>query len=135
MRNLSFSIIAGIVALSLVFFAHAATQRGLGYKDTPNIPGTPWCVHDGTRPQPRVVTSGASFSQGAAAPSDLQPTSAGFAPRAPTADFAEEDETQSENPRAADKDVASAASTILFATPRLFFRSPAVEAARIPPAC
>jgi hypothetical protein len=29
---------------------------GLGYQDTPLIPGTDWHVHDGERPQPRVVT-------------------------------------------------------------------------------
>jgi hypothetical protein len=38
----------------------------LGYSDTPMIPGTPWHIHDGTRPQPRVVTPG----DGAAPPSD-----------------------------------------------------------------
>jgi len=30
----------------------------LGYDDTPIIPGTPWHVHDGTRPQPPVVAPG-----------------------------------------------------------------------------
>jgi hypothetical protein len=30
----------------------------LGYQDTPIIPGTRWHVHDGERPQPRVVTPG-----------------------------------------------------------------------------
>lgn len=29
-----------------------------GYQDTPIIPGTKWHVHDGDRPQPRVVTPG-----------------------------------------------------------------------------
>jgi len=32
----------------------------LGYDDTPIIPGTNWHVHDGTRPQPPVVTPGAA---------------------------------------------------------------------------
>src|SRR5882762_9034631 len=45
-------------------------QTNLGYTDTPLIPGTPWHVHDGTRPQPRVVAPGATFSQLAPAPSD-----------------------------------------------------------------
>jgi hypothetical protein len=31
---------------------------GLGYQDTPLIPGTNWHIHDGTRPQPKVVTPG-----------------------------------------------------------------------------
>ncbi len=44
--------------------------QGLGYKGTPNIPGTPWCVHDGDRPQPRIVTPAATFSHNAPAPSD-----------------------------------------------------------------
>jgi hypothetical protein len=43
---------------------------GVGYQDTPLIPGTKWHVHDGTRPEPRVVTPGATFSHMAPAPSD-----------------------------------------------------------------
>lgn len=34
----------------------------LGYQDTPLIPGTRWHVHDGERPQPRVVTPGSLSS-------------------------------------------------------------------------
>lgn len=30
----------------------------VGYDDTPMIPGSKWRVHDGTRPQPRVITPG-----------------------------------------------------------------------------
>lgn len=44
-------------------------MANLGYDDTPLIPGTPWHVHDGNRPQPRIVTPG-SFSAGATPPSD-----------------------------------------------------------------
>jgi hypothetical protein len=44
--------------------------QNLGYTNTPIIPGTPWHVHDGTRPQPRIVTPGATFSHMAPAPSD-----------------------------------------------------------------
>jgi hypothetical protein len=41
----------------------------LGYDDTPIIPGTNWHVHDGTRPQPPVVTPGTfSTQEGAGAP-------------------------------------------------------------------
>ncbi|MDD4097668.1 MAG: DUF1080 domain-containing protein [Lentisphaeria bacterium] len=36
-------------------------KKTIGYTDTPIIPGTCWRVHDGDRPQPRVVTPG-SFS-------------------------------------------------------------------------
>ena len=35
----------------------------LGYDDTPILPGTQWHVHDGERPQPRVVTPGATSTQ------------------------------------------------------------------------
>jgi len=45
-------------------------HKGLGYTNTPIIPSTSWHVHDGDRPQPRVVTPGATFSQMAGAPSD-----------------------------------------------------------------
>jgi len=44
----------------------------LGYDDTPVIPGSPYKVHDGTRPLPRVVTPGTQSTETApgAAPSD-----------------------------------------------------------------
>ncbi len=32
--------------------------KNLGYDDTPILPGTQWHVHDGNRPQPRIVTPG-----------------------------------------------------------------------------
>src|SRR5256885_8101249 len=54
----------------VVTSSQAADQSKLGYKDTPMLPGTPWHVHDGERPQPRVVTPGAVFSHNAPAPSD-----------------------------------------------------------------
>jgi hypothetical protein len=38
-----------------------------GYDDTPLLPGGQWQVHDGSRPQPRVVTPGA---QAGGAPAD-----------------------------------------------------------------
>jgi hypothetical protein len=48
----------------------AADQQKFGYSDTPLIPGTKWHIHDGDRPQPRIVTPGEKFSQMANAPSD-----------------------------------------------------------------
>ncbi len=44
----------------------------LGYSDTPLIPGSTYHVHDGERPQPRVVTPGTASTQEQAgkAPSD-----------------------------------------------------------------
>ena len=34
-------------------------MANVGYDDTPQLPGREWLVHDGSRPQPRVVTPGA----------------------------------------------------------------------------
>ena len=48
----------------------AAIQQGLGYSDTAIIPGTNWHVHDGERPQPRIVAPAATFSHNAPAPAD-----------------------------------------------------------------
>ncbi len=36
----------------------AQEKKPLGYQDTPIIPGTKWHVHDGERPQPKIVTPG-----------------------------------------------------------------------------
>jgi len=36
----------------------APEAKDLGYDDTPILPGTNWHVHDGLRPQPRIVTPG-----------------------------------------------------------------------------
>src|SRR4029079_7855111 len=60
-----------IVALTLPR-SFAADEKSLGYQDTPIIPGTKWHVHDGTRPQPKVVTPGEPSTQEKAgtAPSD-----------------------------------------------------------------
>jgi hypothetical protein len=38
-------------------------KKNLGYQDTPIIPGTSFRVHDGTRPQPRVVRPGTASVQ------------------------------------------------------------------------
>jgi len=35
-----------------------AEKKNLGYDDTPVIPGWTWKVHDGQRPQPRIVDPG-----------------------------------------------------------------------------
>lgn len=48
----------------LVFGTAQAEEKPLGFKDTPIIPGTNFHVHDGDRPQPRVVeTAGAVVIQ------------------------------------------------------------------------
>lgn len=40
-----------------------APESKIGYDDTPFLPGTPWRVHDGNRPQPPVVTPGTESTQ------------------------------------------------------------------------
>jgi hypothetical protein len=50
--------LVALATLTAVAGAVAITQETpkIGYDDTPMIPGQKWRVHDGTRPQPRVVT-------------------------------------------------------------------------------
>ena len=68
-------------ACTLLILAALATQRSVladdaekidGFIDTPLEAGGKWHVHDPARPQPEVVTPGATFSQGAPAPSDAE---------------------------------------------------------------
>ncbi len=61
-------VLTGLLATSV----YAAEPGKIGYQDTPIIPGTQWHVHDGERPQPRVVTPGVTFSHLAPAPSDAK---------------------------------------------------------------
>ncbi len=58
------------IILALCTGAAASVFAADGYKDTPIIPGTKWHVHDPDRPKPRIITSGKTFSDMAAAPSD-----------------------------------------------------------------
>ncbi|MEY2410169.1 MAG: hypothetical protein QOF48_2839 [Verrucomicrobiota bacterium] len=58
------------VLSAAVFSTPAADSQNLGYTTTPLIPGTTWHVHDGERPQPAIVTPGATFSHLAPPPSD-----------------------------------------------------------------
>jgi hypothetical protein len=41
----------------------AKEKPKLGYKDTPMLPGGKWHVHDGDRPQPRMITPGTCSTQ------------------------------------------------------------------------
>jgi Domain of Unknown Function (DUF1080) len=70
MRNTFFNAIV----LAAAGFAGVAFQTSaepvLGYTDTPMLPSGKWHVHDPARPVPTVVSSGATFSHGAPAPSD-----------------------------------------------------------------
>jgi hypothetical protein len=69
-KNMTHKIILSIFAVSASASILAAEQKGLGYDDTPLVPGTKWHIHDGARPQPRIVKPGEHFSQKADPPSD-----------------------------------------------------------------
>jgi hypothetical protein len=56
----------------LVAAATAVFAAGVGYDNTPQIPGQKWKVHDKARPNPPVITPGATFSHLAPAPSDAK---------------------------------------------------------------
>ena len=59
---------AAVLALVTVLVAQ---QANLGYDDTPLQPNRRWRIHDGTRPQPKVVKPGdAGMTGPAAAPQD-----------------------------------------------------------------
>lgn len=64
-----YAIVGGLLLLG-VTECRSAQQQGLGYVGTPQIPGSPYHVHAGDRPQPRIVTPGTNFSLNAMAPSD-----------------------------------------------------------------
>jgi len=59
--------VSGLATLSL---PAAEAKKGVGYTNTPLIPGTKWRVHDGDRPVPRVVKPGETFSHLAPPPAD-----------------------------------------------------------------
>src|SRR5262245_57515514 len=69
LTTLLFSAVALSATLGCVRNARGAAGQ-LGYTTTPMIPGTQWHVHDGDRPQPRIVTPGQTFSHLAPPPSD-----------------------------------------------------------------
>ena len=57
------------LALGIAVMAFAADDQPTkvetidGFRDTPMLPGSKWHLHDPDRPQPRIVTPGATFSQ------------------------------------------------------------------------
>lgn len=61
------------LGIVMVFFGITGSPRGqqapIGYNDTPMQPGGRWHIHDGARPQPRVVKPGQSGGA-ASAPAD-----------------------------------------------------------------
>ena len=62
---MQFSLITSLVLMAAATFPLAAEEgkKPLGYQDTPLVPGLQWHVHDGERPQPRVVTPGTFSTQ------------------------------------------------------------------------
>jgi hypothetical protein len=65
--------IIGALAISLTSApGQTNTEKIEGFKDTPMLPGGKWHMHDPDRPQPPVVTPGATFSQAAPPPSDAE---------------------------------------------------------------
>ena len=71
-------IVAAALAAIATNVALAQTKKNIevvidgvaGFQDTPLQPDGQWHVHDPARPQPPVVTPGATFSDNAAPPSD-----------------------------------------------------------------
>jgi hypothetical protein len=64
--RIGFLVLTAAAATSLF----AAEPKGVGYSDTPIIPGTKWHVHDGDRPVPKVVKPAETFSHLAKPPAD-----------------------------------------------------------------
>ena len=55
-------MVLAVAALGLAG-VQAEEHKNLGYQDTPMLPDGKWHVHDGTRPQPKVVTPGTFSTQ------------------------------------------------------------------------
>lgn len=56
----TFAVVAASAAVLAVAVATVTAQAPVGYTDTPMQPDGRWRVHDGTRPQPVMVTPGAN---------------------------------------------------------------------------
>jgi hypothetical protein len=59
-----------VAALFMAVGVVVGQQANIGYDDTPLQPDGKWRIHDGRRPQPRVVTPGPASSAPLAPPSD-----------------------------------------------------------------
>ncbi|MDB6154364.1 MAG: hypothetical protein JWL90_2817 [Chthoniobacteraceae bacterium] len=72
MKSLPLLTVLAVTSATLASSGFAADGKSLGYTTTPMIPGSKWHVHDGDRPQPKIVTPGTESTQEKAgtAPSD-----------------------------------------------------------------
>lgn len=59
-----------LIALCSLLLAAPVLAQGVGYEDTPLIPGQPWKVHDKNRPNPPIVDPGPAPDTIARPPSD-----------------------------------------------------------------
>src|ERR1700730_2320272 len=57
-------VVGGMLLVGLSMVAAQQTASPTGYTDTPMQPNGKWRIHDGTRPQPRVVTPGDPVASG-----------------------------------------------------------------------
>jgi hypothetical protein len=66
-------ICSGLIAFAITAHAQQNPAEHIeGYTNGPMLTGGKWRQHDPARPQPPVVTPGATFSQGAPPPSDAE---------------------------------------------------------------
>src|SRR5262245_51574299 len=56
-------LLLAAICLALVVSAEEPKPKPIGYQDTPMQPNGKWHVHDGLRPQPKVVTPGTESTQ------------------------------------------------------------------------
>jgi hypothetical protein len=56
-------LVATTAVLVATCLGNGQDQPKFGYKDTPMLPGEKWHVHDGDRPQPRVIDPGTASTQ------------------------------------------------------------------------
>jgi len=61
LRLYSLGIVAGLILSGIAL--HAQHDSGMGYSDTPLLPGGKWHVHDAKRPQPEKVTGATASTQ------------------------------------------------------------------------
>src|SRR5215216_5508401 len=69
MKALAVATAAGLIVVGMTTWLRGQ-QPSLGYDDTPMQPNGKWHIHDGKRPQPRIVTPSPAPIDPIAAPTD-----------------------------------------------------------------